>query len=224
MSGRRLWRVSRRPIQRSRSRRPSPTTRGSPHRVGNHLRVRTGPSWLLTCGARLPGLNPDSTRGKSVSTVARNLFDWLNFRHDTRQDTRGLPFGTIQGLPDPDKHCLRKVNRQRRCGWHGSADHASASSRANPRSKRPSGGITFTPCTLFRSARMISLRSRRLPARPLRASAHVACVRASPTARARRALRSPDTRRRARSRTAARSARPGGRADFKPAMNPLECC
>jgi hypothetical protein len=44
----------------------------------------------------------------AVSTVARNLFDWLNFRHDTRQDTRGLPFGTIQGLPDPDKHCLHE--------------------------------------------------------------------------------------------------------------------
>ena len=38
--------------------------------------------------ARLPGLDPDSTRGPVVSTVARNLFDWLNFRHDTRQDTR----------------------------------------------------------------------------------------------------------------------------------------
>ena len=58
--------------------------------------------------ARRPGLDPDSTRGSAVSTVARNLFDWLNFRHDTRQDTRGLPFGTIQGLPDPDKHCLQK--------------------------------------------------------------------------------------------------------------------
>ena len=49
----------------------------------------------------------------AVSTVARNLFDWLNFRHDTRQDTRGLPFGTIQGLPDPDKHCLHE--RMNRC-------------------------------------------------------------------------------------------------------------
>ncbi len=58
--------------------------------------------------AHLPGLDPDSTRGAAVSAVARNLFDWLYFRHDTRQDTRGLPFGTIQGLPDPDKHCLHK--------------------------------------------------------------------------------------------------------------------
>jgi hypothetical protein len=61
--------------------------------------------------ARLRGLNPDLTRGQSVWTVARNLFDSLNFRHDARQDTRGLPFGTIQGLPNPDKHCLREVNR-----------------------------------------------------------------------------------------------------------------
>jgi len=57
--------------------------------------------------ARLPGIDPDSTRGTAVSTVARNLFDWLNLRHDTRQDTRGLPFGTIQGILRHDKHCLR---------------------------------------------------------------------------------------------------------------------
>jgi len=55
------------------------------------------------------GLNPDLTGATSAWTVARNLFDSLDFRHDTRQDTRGLPFGTIQGLPDPDKHCLHEV-------------------------------------------------------------------------------------------------------------------
>ena len=58
--------------------------------------------------ARVSGLDPGSTSGSAVSTVARNLFDSFYFRHDTRQDTRGLPFGTIQGLPDPDKHCLQK--------------------------------------------------------------------------------------------------------------------
>ncbi len=46
----------------------------------------------------------------AVSTVTRNLFDLFDFRHDTRQDTRGLPFGTIQGLPDPDKRCLHREN------------------------------------------------------------------------------------------------------------------
>ena len=51
--------------------------------------------------ARLPGIDPDSKGVTAVSTVARNLFDWLNFRHDTRQDTRGLPLGTIQGIPTP---------------------------------------------------------------------------------------------------------------------------
>src|SRR4030095_11010854 len=39
-----------------------------------------GHSRLLTCGPVLPGIDPDSTRATAVSTVARNLFDWLNFR------------------------------------------------------------------------------------------------------------------------------------------------
>ena len=64
--------------------------------------------------ARLKGLNPDLPGGYFVCTVARNLFDLLDFRHDTRQGTRGLPFGTIQGLHDHDKHCLHEVNSQRR--------------------------------------------------------------------------------------------------------------
>jgi len=37
--------------------------------------------------ARLRGLNPDLTWATSVWTVARNLFNSLDFRHDTRQDT-----------------------------------------------------------------------------------------------------------------------------------------
>src|SRR6185369_8103597 len=119
------------------------------------IALEQGHQRLLTCVPGLPGLDPVSTSGSAVSTVARNLFDSLNFRHDTRQDTRGLPFGTIQGLPDPDKHCLQKGNLSR--GARGRAcPHPNASSKARPRSKRLGGGITFTPCTLVRSAAVIS--------------------------------------------------------------------
>jgi hypothetical protein len=60
------------------------------------------------------GLNPDVIRGYFRLDRSRNLFDSRDFRHDTRQGTRGLPFGTIQGLHDHDKHCLHEVNSQRR--------------------------------------------------------------------------------------------------------------
>ena len=118
--------------------------------------------------ARLPGLNPDLTRGRSVWTVARNLFDWLNFRHDTRQDTRGLPFGTIQGLPDPDKHCLHEVNKQRRCGCSLRSCRVHRVMRVPDRNGQRWDHIT--PWTRLRSAARSRLQSRRLLPQPPRRS------------------------------------------------------